>query len=121
MTNLPGSGAKQRGVRADAPWTEVTEAGTIHHAGNSQLFETGDWRSIRPIHNPEKCINCFLCWMSCPDMAVKHENGKVIGFDYHHCKGCGVCERVCPPKVHAIEMVPEPETDKEEAAVEGGK
>ncbi len=29
----------------------------------------------------------------------------MVGFDYEHCKGCGVCAAICPKD--AIEMVPE--------------
>jgi pyruvate ferredoxin oxidoreductase delta subunit len=41
------------------------------------------------------------------------KDGKVKGIDYEHCKGCGICAEVCPPKIKAIEMVREGK-DKEE-------
>ena len=47
----------------------------------------------------------------CPDMAVIVEDGRVVGFDYKHCKGCGICAKECPSKVHAIDMVPEAVSD----------
>jgi len=37
----------------------------------------------------------------------------VIGIDYEHCKGCGICARECPRK--AVSMVEEAEARKEEA------
>lgn len=85
----------------DLPQNDILEAGT------AKDFKTGDWRSQRPIHNPEKCINCFICWINCPDSAIIVKDGKVIGIDYEHCKGCGICARECPPKVSAITMSPE--------------
>ena len=40
----------------------------------------------------------------CPDSAVITEDGKMIGFDLEHCKGCGICAMECPDKVKAIKM-----------------
>ncbi|NMB16185.1 MAG: 4Fe-4S binding protein, partial [Firmicutes bacterium] len=66
---------------------------------------------------PERCIHCLLCWVFCPDMAVIVEDGRVVGFDYKHCKGCGICAKECPSKVHAIDMVPEAVSDTDRSAV----
>jgi len=33
------------------------------------------------------------------------EEGKMTGIDYDHCKGCGICSKVCPFK--AIDFVEE--------------
>ncbi len=48
------------------------------------------------------------CWV----MSVKVEDNKMMGFDYYHCKGCGICAATCP--VDAIEMVVESQAVKEE-------
>jgi len=40
----------------------------------------------------------------CPDSAIIIEDGKMIGFDMEHCKGCGICAVECPDKVKAIKM-----------------
>jgi pyruvate ferredoxin oxidoreductase delta subunit len=89
------------------PSGDVLEAGTAHN------FKTGDWRSMRPVHDGAKCINCFICWVYCPDTAIKVEGGKWKEFDLDHCKGCGICAKVCPPKVSAIKMIDEREARKE--------
>jgi pyruvate ferredoxin oxidoreductase delta subunit len=47
--------------------------------------------------------------MFCPDSSIMVKEGKVIGVDLKHCKGCGICARECPPKVRAFTMVPESE------------
>jgi len=94
-------------VKKDANWREVPRGGSISEAGSSAEYETGSWRSQRPIHDKEKCINCLRCWILCPDSAIQVEDGKVIGIDYMHCKGCGICAHECPPKVQAIKMVQE--------------
>jgi 2-oxoacid:acceptor oxidoreductase delta subunit (pyruvate/2-ketoisovalerate family) len=83
----------------------------IPASGNSAEYNVGGWRSERPIHDMEACIQCMLCFIFCPDSAVVLEEGKVVGFDYEHCKGCGICAMECPtnPKLgrSAIEMIPE--------------
>ena len=77
----------------------------IPEAGNSNDYATGGWRSDRPERDTEKCTQCLLCWVYCPDTAVRVEAEKVVEFDLEHCKGCGICAQVCAP--NAIEMVPE--------------
>lgn len=85
-------------------WKELPIGGIIFEAGSSHSYCTGGWRTYRPVHDPEKCINCLRCWILCPDSAVLVEEGKVVGYDLDHCKGCGICARECPPKVQAITM-----------------
>ena len=84
--------------------------GDLLEAGTAAEFETGNWRSERPIHDDEKCTNCLICWVYCPDTAIIVKDGKVTGVDLKYCKGCGICAKVCPPKVQAITMVPEKES-----------
>ena len=83
-------------------WKQIPIGGVIEDAGNSKDYKTGDWRVQRPIHIPDKCIHCMICWMVCPDSAIKGKDGNFGYFDYNHCKGCGNCAARCPVK--AIEM-----------------
>lgn len=83
-------------------------AGIITEHGNSEKFNTGEWRNKMPVHLTEKCKNCMMCVPVCPDNAIRHnDEDKMCGFDYTKCKGCGVCAAVCPFK--AIEMKQEME------------
>ena len=93
-------------------WKEQSLAGIIFEAGNSKYYETGSWRTFRPIWDPDKCIQCMRCFYLCPDSAIIIEDGKVVGIDYRYCKGCGVCAQECPRKVQAIEMVLDTEDAK---------
>lgn len=94
-------------------WKEIPIGGVVPRGGTAYEYETGSWRSFRPVHDKEKCINCLECWFSCPDAAIGVEDGKFKEFDLTHCKGCGICEKVCPPKVNAITMKPESDFEEE--------
>lgn len=94
-------------IKPDTGWRDLPHAGVILEAGNAEEYQTGDWRTFRPVRDEEKCTDCLLCWIYCPDSSVIVSDGKVTGFDYDHCKGCGICAEMCPPRVKAIEMVEE--------------
>lgn len=79
-------------------WHELNPGAVILEAGSAAKFKTGSWRAYRPVWIEENCIQCMFCWLYCPDMSVKTEDGKMVGFDYDYCKGCGVCARECPGK-----------------------
>ena len=85
----------------------------IPDSGNSRDYVTGGWRSQRPVRDDDKCTQCLFCWIYCPDSSVLVEAGRFKGFDLDHCKGCGICAAVCPPKVTAIVMVDEREARQE--------
>lgn len=88
-------------------WKELKHGDALD-GGTAETFETGDWRSEKPIFHPERCIQCLQCWINCPDTSVIVKNQKVEGFDYKHCKGCGICAKICPVKGEkAITMEPE--------------
>jgi pyruvate ferredoxin oxidoreductase delta subunit len=93
-------------VSPDVSWKDITVGGTITDAGNAELFNTGDWRSMKPIWIEDKCKQCLLCYPVCPDTAILvDKDGKRMDFNYEHCKGCGICAKVCPFK--AIDFVEE--------------
>ncbi len=94
-------------------WKEIPIGGVIDKAGNAEDYETGSWRTYRPVRDMDKCINCLRCWIYCPDSAVIVKDGKVQEeYDLEHCKGCGICAYECPPKVKAITMVLESEFEE---------
>jgi len=93
-------------IALDSGWQELPAGGVIAEPGTSAEYETGAWRTHYPLIDLQKCTHCLLCWVMCPDTAVRVKEGKVIGFDLRHCKGCGICATECPPKVKAITMTP---------------
>ncbi len=60
---------------------------------------------MKPSADLSKCVNCLLCWLQCPDSAILLDGTTFVGFDFDYCKGCEICEEVCP--VGAITMVAE--------------
>ena len=85
-------------------WKEIPIGGLIEKAGSAHEYKTGDWRTFKPLKNEKKCVHCMMCWINCPDSSIYVENDKQTGFDFDHCKGCGICAQVCPTK--CISMVP---------------
>jgi len=58
-----------------------------------------------PVFEAEKCINCALCDIACPDLCFVWEEKEdkkgrpqmfLQGIDYQYCKGCMKCVQVCP-------------------------
>jgi len=87
--------------------SELPIAAIIPEPGNSKYYSTGDWRSVRPVINKDKCTGCSLCWVYCPDTAIIKVEGGKYDVDLNYCKGCGICAEECPVK--AITMVEEGE------------
>ena len=86
-------------------WTDIPIGGLIVDAGNAINYKTGGWRAFRPIVTMEKCNNCLFCWLYCPEISVDTDDGTFVGINLDHCKGCGICAKVCPAE--CIEMVEE--------------
>ncbi|MFO8101306.1 MAG: 4Fe-4S binding protein [Dehalococcoidia bacterium] len=92
---------------ADLTWKELELGGIISSPGNASAYRTGDWRSDRPTKDYDKCIKCGMCWLYCPEGAIKLRDDGMYDFDLFYCKGCGICAAECPKK--CITMVEEEE------------
>jgi len=86
-------------------WKDLPIGAVIPEPGSSIEYKTGTWRTFKPVINQDKCIKCLLCWVSCPEPAIKRHEDNKVSVDYDFCKGCGICANICPVK--AIEMVSE--------------
>lgn len=85
-------------IAPENKWNELTIGGMIHGSGNSEHFNTGDWRTAIPAWIEANCKQCLLCVPVCPDSSIPVVEGKRQDFDFEHCKGCGICFKVCPFK-----------------------
>ena len=53
---------------------------------------TGAWRAMRPVKDAERCNDCGMCWLYCPEGCITHGTHEI---DYAYCKGCGICVAEC--------------------------
>jgi pyruvate ferredoxin oxidoreductase delta subunit len=73
-------------------------------ATNSFSASCADWRVLKPVYNKDYCIDCQFCWLYCPDTSIVSRDKKMVGIDYDHCKGCGICVEVCPTNPKSLLM-----------------
>lgn len=93
-------------------YDEIPLGAMTLESATSVETHTGSWRTRRPIWDAEKCKNCLLCWINCPDSSILVENREMVGIDYDHCKGCGVCCVAC--KFDALHLQNEAEARLQE-------
>ncbi len=74
---------------------------------NSYTASVADWRVFKPVFSKDSCIDCQNCWVFCPDTAIVARDKNMLGIDYDHCKGCGICAEVCPTNPKSLIMFSE--------------
>ncbi|MGQ9760091.1 MAG: 4Fe-4S binding protein [Candidatus Methanomethylicaceae archaeon] len=86
-------------------WKEIPIGGMISEPGSSVEFDVSQWRTFRPVLDKKKCTRCGLCWIYCPEGAIKINDDGSYEVNLSYCKGCGICHRICAVK--AMSMVKE--------------
>ncbi|MCQ5363174.1 MAG: 4Fe-4S binding protein [Candidatus Methanomethylicia archaeon] len=86
-------------------WKEIPIGGTIVEPGSSVEFDVSSWRTFRPVFDKKKCTKCGMCWIFCPEGAIKINDDGTYDVNLSYCKGCGICQKACAVK--AITMVKE--------------
>lgn len=89
--------------------------GAITNPGNSVRKDLSVSRQgFLPVFLREKCVDCGLCDVVCPDFCFVWETvpgarkwRRLVGIDYQYCKGCLKCVEICP--VQALEKQRETE------------
>jgi len=86
-------------------WKDLEIGSIVTEPGSASQYQTGDWKSQRPIFNLKRCIKCGLCFVFCPEGCIRQNADGYFEADLFYCKGCGICEVECPTQ--AITMVEE--------------
>jgi pyruvate ferredoxin oxidoreductase delta subunit len=82
---------------------KITVGAVNENPGSSKNYKTGDWRTLKPVIDKEKCKKCWMCYNFCPEGCIKKtDNGPEINYNY--CKGCGICANECLFKVIQMKM-----------------
>ena len=90
---------------SELTWKDLNIGSIVVEPGNASQYQTGSWRSQRPIIDNNLCNKCGLCYIFCPDVAIDMETNGYPVVDLFYCKGCGSCAKECPKD--AIMMVEE--------------
>ena len=128
-------GIRELGAEEKVGWDEVTQgvvlnsfegkAEDIAHKKpeernysdfNSYTATVASWRIQKPVYNRDVCIDCQNCWVWCPDTSIVSRDKQMLGIDYDHCKGCGVCVEVCPTNPKSLLMFAESMSNDEAIA-----
>jgi len=128
-------GIRELGAEEKVGWDEVTQGVTlnsfvgesenaaflkveerVYNDFNSYTATVASWRIIKPVYNRDICIDCQNCWVWCPDTSIISRDKQMLGIDYDHCKGCGVCVEVCPTNPKSLLMFGEQEDNDEALA-----
>jgi len=87
----------------DFTWKDMEVGNIVTEVGSAALRRTGDWRTQRPIIDKQRCNKCGLCWLHCPDAAIKPCDDGYYEVELFYCKGCGICAKLCPKDAITME------------------
>ncbi len=92
-------------TEGEVTWQELNIGSIIDKPGSTVQYQTGDWKSQRPVIDNDKCNKCGLCYIYCPEGCIEQKIDGYFEPNLTYCKGCGICSVECPKK--AITMVEE--------------
>jgi len=96
-----------RPVQRAAPafgYLDAPIGGVILDPGSSIVKDhTTSRQGFLPAYDADSCVHCGICDIVCPDLCFAWSSGgegepavRLLGIDYHYCKGCLKCVDACP-------------------------
>ena len=68
---------------------------SLLETGKAQPFVPGTKLELKPVWDKDLCVRCALCYVYCPDAAIRRQEDGYFDVDMDLCKGCGICHREC--------------------------
>ncbi len=87
---------------SELTWKDIEIGAIVVEPGSASQYETGGWRSQRPIFDNSKCNKCGLCYIFCPDACLEQDMDEYFRVNLFYCKGCGICASECRRKAITI-------------------
>lgn len=105
MAKLDKKTEKKKELKSEEEltWKDIEVGAICTEPGSASQYQTGDWRSRRPVFDPAQCSKCGLCQVYCPEGCVMKTEKGTYEPNLFYCKGCGICARECPKKAITME------------------
>ncbi len=87
---------------SEVTWKDLEIGSIVVEPGSADQYETGGWRSQRPVYDNTKCNKCGLCYIYCPEGCIEQQEDGYFEPNLFYCKGCGICAHECPKDVITI-------------------
>ncbi len=76
-------------------WKEIKVGCILLEEGKAKPFERADKPALVPQWDKQMCVRCGLCYLFCPDAAIRRGADGYFEADLDYCKGCGICHKEC--------------------------
>ncbi len=98
LTPAPPQPAPLQGLVVPVYQPPARGTPSVAAPGNIVMRKTGGWRIFRPVIEYDKCNQCWICFVRCPEGDISLDEQENPHIDYDHCKGCLICVEECPTK-----------------------
>ena len=76
-------------------FTDTKVGCVLLEEGKAKPFKPGQKPDLVPIWDKDMCTRCGICFIFCPDAAIKRGEDGYYEVILDYCKGCGICHQEC--------------------------